>query len=339
MGQKFHKALSKLLFQAPEPSYEHNRAILSIQTKNRDLIAAFFFNLGAENTILFSHANAEDLGLVVRHVKHLARELNVNIFCYDYTGYGLSTWREKRLDLNPDLLEGVDFVDEHGQLTNSSSLRGEKADRGGAPPRTSTTSTGSSAATVPFIVSDSEQSRRNSSLRDTSSTSSVLSTSSVSATPSSRPRSARASPRRADATTSIGSADEDDLPCPSEESVNADVEAAYTYMRVVLNIPAHRIILYGRSIGTGPTCHLATVAPVKAVILQAPLASVFRILFNLRFSLPLDRFCNIDRVSEIDSPVFLMHGLADEIVPVWHGLELMGCIREETCYVQGTRNS
>ena len=99
ISERLHRTLSRLLFQAPEASYEQNRAILTIQTKRRDLIPAFFFNIGAEDTILFSHANAEDLGLVVRHTKQLARELGCNIFCYDYTGYGLSVWREKRQDL------------------------------------------------------------------------------------------------------------------------------------------------------------------------------------------------------------------------------------------------
>ena len=92
---------------------------------------------------------------------------------------------------------------------------------------------------------------------------------------------------------------------PHENHVYADIEAAYTYMRTVLNIPWENIILFGRSIGTGPTCHLATIAPVRAVILQAPLASVFRILFSqLRFSLPGDLFRNIDRIPKIDCPVF-----------------------------------
>ena len=42
-------------------------------------------------TILFSHGNAEDLGMIYDWFLQLSIELNVNIFSYDYAGYGQST--------------------------------------------------------------------------------------------------------------------------------------------------------------------------------------------------------------------------------------------------------
>ena len=55
-------------------------------------------------TILYSHANAEDLGNIYPWCKFLSKMLGVNIFAYDYTGYGLATdqgeclcWRNRRL--------------------------------------------------------------------------------------------------------------------------------------------------------------------------------------------------------------------------------------------------
>ena len=42
-------------------------------------------------TILYSHANAEDLGNIYPWCKFLSKMLGVNIFAYDYTGYGLAT--------------------------------------------------------------------------------------------------------------------------------------------------------------------------------------------------------------------------------------------------------
>lgn len=41
--------------------------------------------------MLFSHGNATDLGCMRDHLVDLGRELKVNIFAYDYSGYGLST--------------------------------------------------------------------------------------------------------------------------------------------------------------------------------------------------------------------------------------------------------
>jgi hypothetical protein len=55
-------------------------------------IPAFFIKRrGASITFLFSHGNAEDLGMMYGRMKEMARVLCVNILAYDYTGYGLST--------------------------------------------------------------------------------------------------------------------------------------------------------------------------------------------------------------------------------------------------------
>ena len=54
-------------------------------------IPAFFIRRrNATQTILFSHGNAEDLGMMFARMKELAVKLSVNIMAYDYTGYGMS---------------------------------------------------------------------------------------------------------------------------------------------------------------------------------------------------------------------------------------------------------
>lgn len=45
-------------------------------------------------------------------------------------------------------------------------------------------------------------------------------------------------------------------------------------------------------------------------------------VFNLRFTLPFDKFPNIDRVKNINCPIFVIHGTRDEIVPFYHAEEL-----------------
>ena len=89
-----------------------------------------------------------------------------------------------------------------------------------------------------------------------------------------------------------------------------------------LNISANRIILYGRSIGSGPSSYLAEKYEVAGVILHSPIMSALRVVFNLRFTLPFDKFPNIDRMKNIECPVFVIHGRRDEIVPFYHAEEL-----------------
>jgi len=42
-------------------------------------------------TLLYSHGNAEDIGLIANFLTDLSRLLGINILCFDYSGYGVST--------------------------------------------------------------------------------------------------------------------------------------------------------------------------------------------------------------------------------------------------------
>ncbi len=58
------------------------------------------------------------------------------------------------------------------------------------------------------------------------------------------------------------------------------------------------------------------------LVLQSPLCSAFRVVFNFRFTLPGDAFPNIDRMPRIKCPVFIIHGTWDEVVPFRNGERL-----------------
>jgi len=44
---------------------------------------------------------------------------------------------------------------------------------------------------------------------------------------------------------------------PSEKSCYEDIVAAYRFLVEVLGTPSEQIVLYGRSLGSGPSCYLA----------------------------------------------------------------------------------
>ncbi|PAA64006.1 hypothetical protein BOX15_Mlig006863g1 [Macrostomum lignano] len=54
-------------------------------------------------TLLFSHGNAVDLGQMSSFFIGLGRRLNVNVFGYDYSGYGASTGRPLEKNLYADM--------------------------------------------------------------------------------------------------------------------------------------------------------------------------------------------------------------------------------------------
>jgi fermentation-respiration switch protein FrsA (DUF1100 family) len=50
--------------------------------------------------------------------------------------------------------------------------------------------------------------------------------------------------------------------------------------------------------------------------------SIFRVAFNFRYTMPYDMFPNVDRIGHTGCPVFIIHGVKDEVVPFWHGQAL-----------------
>lgn len=111
---------------------------------------------------------------------------------------------------------------------------------------------------------------------------------------------------------------------PSEAFVYSDAEAAMWLLSESFQIPLEEIVLYGRSLGSGPTCYLAEKYPkISGIILEAPIASVMRVIADFRFTFPWDMFPNIDRMAKISCPLLLLQGSRDEVVPMSHSEALL----------------
>jgi pimeloyl-ACP methyl ester carboxylesterase len=75
---------AKLLQSRPE--------LLWLTTEEEDVIPAIHIrrSIGADRTILYSHGNAEDLGLILPLLDRMAEACVADIFAYEYPGYGVS---------------------------------------------------------------------------------------------------------------------------------------------------------------------------------------------------------------------------------------------------------
>jgi pimeloyl-ACP methyl ester carboxylesterase len=178
--------------------------------------AFFLLRRSAKITLLYSHGNAEDLGMMYRRMKDMARVLGVNVLAYDYSGYGLSQ-----------------------------------------------------------------------------------------------------------------------PPCePSERMCYRNIDAAYNYLIRVMKIPHSRIILYGRSLGSGPSCYLAKRTAdegksVAGLILHSPFLSIYRIVLDVKSGFVGDIFQSYTRAKSIKCPVLMIHGEKDQVVPFWHSDELLRLFKPE----------
>ena len=204
-------AVNKLLFQPPDVSYVHakNRSIWLRNASNIE-IPGFLIEKRSKIFVLFSHGNAEDLGMVYDFCCDFAEKLQVNMLAYDYTGYG------------------------HARLSGD----------------------------------------------------------------------------------------------PTETACYEDISAAYKYLVDQVQVAPANIIVFGRSLGSGPSTYLverlqSQDVTVGGLVLQSPFMSVFRVAFSFRFTLPWDMFPNIDRIPTLSTcPIFIIHGTRDEIVPFQNGERL-----------------
>jgi len=111
---------------------------------------------------------------------------------------------------------------------------------------------------------------------------------------------------------------------PSEQNCYADIEAAYDHLTKVEGVSFDQIILYGRSLGSGPACYLAEKAkrqnkPLAGVVLHSPFLSVCRIVLDMGFTFSTDIFPNASRIENVGCPALIIHGTVDKIVPFSHG--------------------
>ncbi len=168
-----------------------------------DIVSLFVPYPGAKKTILYSHGNAVDLGIMHHFHLHMSRVLQVNVMGYDYSGYGASSGR------------------------------------------------------------------------------------------------------------------------PTVRNTLADIRAVWECLLDECGIDPRDVILYGQSVGSGPTAELASKldSHLGGVVLHSPLVSGMRVLAPQLRRWPswLDIYPNHRFVPAIQTKVLVLHGTEDEVIDVAHG--------------------
>lgn len=116
---------------------------------------------------------------------------------------------------------------------------------------------------------------------------------------------------------------------PSEQGCIDAITAAWKFLVTNKGFKPSDILLYGRSIGTGPTIHLAAEqcvrkAPPLAIVLEAPYTSVFDVASKYigASSASVDMFKNKDKISLVAVPILIFHGTNDQVIPYDHSIQL-----------------
>jgi uncharacterized protein len=106
----------------------------------------------------------------------------------------------------------------------------------------------------------------------------------------------------------------------SEENVLADSIAAYDWLRS----KGHPILLWGRSLGSGPATYVASQRDAEALLLETPFLSAVAVAADRYGFLPVgllmhDQFPVNEWITAVEEPVLVAHGTADTTIGYSHG--------------------
>ncbi|HQR68617.1 MAG TPA: alpha/beta hydrolase, partial [Thermoanaerobaculia bacterium] len=105
---------------------------------------------------------------------------------------------------------------------------------------------------------------------------------------------------------------------PDEEGLSAD-GAALLAALAAEGVTPDRLVLVGRSLGTGVAVELALRTPPALLVLVSPYTSfpdLGRTLVGPLAPLVVpDRFDNLGKIGRLSCPVVILHGTRDEVVP------------------------
>jgi len=112
----------------------------------------------------------------------------------------------------------------------------------------------------------------------------------------------------------------------SEAALKEVALTAFRFILDELKVAYEQIILFGRSVGSGPTVYLASRFPVGGLILVAAFASVREAAKSLVGGLIAqvldERFPNIALIGNVSCPTLFIHGEKDNLVPPSHSVAL-----------------
>ena len=108
---------------------------------------------------------------------------------------------------------------------------------------------------------------------------------------------------------------------------------AYDYLIAARHLRPGQIIIFGQSLGTGVSCFIASKRPAAGIILQSGFSSLSKLAEELYPPLTFYPSCllftqcldNLAVFQKPHTPLLLLHGMKDNLIPVAHSEEIFKC--------------
>ncbi|EGR31280.1 hypothetical protein IMG5_114380, partial [Ichthyophthirius multifiliis] len=113
----------------------------------------------------------------------------------------------------------------------------------------------------------------------------------------------------------------------NSEKIQQDALLVYDFVHKIMNVPNKNILVFGRSIGSGPACFLASQRIIGCLILMCPYTCIGDVVRDIigpfgKF-LVQDRFRNIDFIQKVSCDILFIHGKDDKLINFKHSIQLM----------------
>ncbi len=115
---------------------------------------------------------------------------------------------------------------------------------------------------------------------------------------------------------------------PSESSLFSCGYATLDYAEKTLNLNENDIVLFGKSLGGAVVTEIAQNKRFRTVVLESTFTSIPSVARNLIPILPADaifkseRYASIEKIPALQSPLLVIHGEKDDLIPVEEGKKL-----------------
>ena len=119
---------------------------------------------------------------------------------------------------------------------------------------------------------------------------------------------------------------------PNEAGAQSDVRAAHEHLVKERGVPAHELLVYGRSLGGALAVDLAARERIAGLVLESTFTSVADISQSywgvpLRFWLG-KKLSSIDKIRSVAAPILFFHGSRDRVIRPAIGLRLFEAANE-----------
>jgi len=118
---------------------------------------------------------------------------------------------------------------------------------------------------------------------------------------------------------------------PEEQTCQAAAQASFSWL-LEKGVPAERITVVGQSLGAAIALELVRQNPCRLLVTSGAFTTFPDIAQHRYFWLPArylvrQRFNNVSAIGQLQTPVFIVHGKADHVVPFSHGEQLYAMAR------------